>query len=625
MNKSEVWDSFKKLEMDKAICNHCNKMLSCKGSSTSNLHNHLKAVHKIIIEKKSETIVEEETPGSSSSSKKQTKILNFMKVKRKSLEEIISKLAAMDGFSINSLTNSSFIRESLQQQGYSLPKNNSRVMDLIHTFYDNAKRETIITLDSIKKNRKKFSITLDEWTSKRNHRYLNINIHHLAEDFNLGLVPIAGSCDAQRTLELVTERLQNFNLNLETDIIAATNDGAAVMKKFGKLSSIINQLCYSHAIQLAVTDVLYEHREIGEAEAEVNVSSEESEDEDENEYNDYEDSVYYACNREQPIPILCDNYKQSVSQIRKICKFFRKSPVRNTILQNYIKQEKGKELNLILDCKTRWNSIEDMIERFLTVKESVVSALNDIGSSYMWNEAQYPKLLELHKVLGPIRLATEGLGRRDANLLTSEGIFGFLLSELKNLNTEISLKLLYALEERIQERRQIELATLLLYLQNPENISSSGKKSSVLSLASKSEIIELAGRILSRIFPDSHVETDSDEEQIEETTHQSQSNTFLREAMEKSIHKFLEDPEEKLTHPKTLKAEFSLFEATNKRTKNLDLLFDALKTIKPTSIASERVFSISGNIVSKIRTRLSHRSVDVLCFLKSYFLRRNEN
>ncbi|KAF8790867.1 hypothetical protein HNY73_005820 [Argiope bruennichi] len=165
-------------------------------------------------------------------------------------------------------------------------------MDLFHAFYSNAKRETIIELDSIKNNRKKFSITLDEWTSKRNHRYLNINAHHLVEDFSLGLVPIAGSSDAQRTLELVSERLQNFNLNLETDIVAATNDCAVVMKQFGKLSPIINQLCYSHAIHLAATDVLYKHREM----VEINVSSEESEDEDEYEYNNYEGSLYYVCN-----------------------------------------------------------------------------------------------------------------------------------------------------------------------------------------------------------------------------------------------------------------------------------------------------------------------------------------
>ena len=80
-------------------------------------------------------------------------------------------------------------------------------------------------------------------------------------------------------------------------------------------------------------------------------------------------------------------------------------------------------MNLILDCKTRWNSIEEMVGRFLTVKECVVLALNDLGLSYMWNEAQYPTLSELHKVLETIRLAVEGLERRDATLLTSESIF----------------------------------------------------------------------------------------------------------------------------------------------------------------------------------------------------------
>ena len=160
-------------------------MLSCKSSLTSYLRNHIKLVHKIDIENKSETFSNEDTVPSSFL-KEKTDILNFMQVKRSSLQEILSKLAAMDGFSINSITKSSFIRESLQQRGYSLPKKNSRVMDLIHAFYDEAKLETITELDSIKMIGKKFFITLDEWTSQRNHRYLNINIYHLTEDFNLG-------------------------------------------------------------------------------------------------------------------------------------------------------------------------------------------------------------------------------------------------------------------------------------------------------------------------------------------------------------------------------------------------------------------------------------------------------
>jgi hypothetical protein len=40
-------------------------------------------------------------------------------------------------------------------------------------------------------------------------------------------------------------------------------------------------------------------------------------------------------------------------------------------------------------------------------------------------------------VLGPVRLAVEALGRRDANLLKSEGMFEFLLNELKKLKLKL--------------------------------------------------------------------------------------------------------------------------------------------------------------------------------------------
>ena len=85
-------------------------------------------------------------------------------------------------------------------------------------------------------------------------------------------------------------------------------------------------------------------------------------------------------------PILSDSYRQPVSQIRNISKISRKSPGRDSILQNCIKQDKGKELSLILDGKTRCNSLEAMTEGFITLKKCVVVALNDIGAFHMCNE-----------------------------------------------------------------------------------------------------------------------------------------------------------------------------------------------------------------------------------------------
>jgi hypothetical protein len=121
------------------------------------------------------------------------------------------------------------------------------------------------------------------------------------------------------------------------------------------------------------------------------------------------------------------------------------------------------------------------------------------------------------------------------------------------------------------------------------------------------------------------METDSDDEHIGNGETINQDNA-LKEATEKPIHRFLVEPKEIISNPKTtLKADFSVFEATNKRTKNLEILFDTLQTIKPSPVASERVFSSSGNFVSKIRTRLSHHSVNILGFLILYFLKKNTN
>ena len=46
---------------------------------------------------------------------------------KESIEELITKLVACDGFSINEITNSSFIRSLFALRGYMLPKNHSYV------------------------------------------------------------------------------------------------------------------------------------------------------------------------------------------------------------------------------------------------------------------------------------------------------------------------------------------------------------------------------------------------------------------------------------------------------------------------------------------------------------------
>ena len=57
-----------------------------------------------------------------------------------------------------------------------------------------------------------------------------------------------------------------------------------------------------------------------------------------------------------------------------------------------------------------------------------------------------------------------------------------------------------------------------------------------------------------------------------------------------------------------------------KRTNNLEQLYQALITIKPTSVDCERVFSVAGNFCTKIRSKLGAETLSNLVFLKYYFM-----
>ncbi|GBO25373.1 hypothetical protein AVEN_24687-1 [Araneus ventricosus] len=50
-------------------------------------------------------------------------------------------------------------------------------------------------------------------------------------------------------------------------------------------------------------------------------------------------------------------YNDLFRKVRKVVKLFRRSPTKyDMYLQKYVKEDTGKELSLILDCRTRWNS-----------------------------------------------------------------------------------------------------------------------------------------------------------------------------------------------------------------------------------------------------------------------------
>ena len=469
--KSEVWDHFSR-QGDLARCNICNTQICCKGGCTSAMRNHSRSKHKISFNDMTETVAKK--------CKVQTDIVQYCK--KESLAEIISRLAALDGFSFHGIVKSQFIRTSLKEKGYNPPLCPKTAASFVISFGKSIKETLSKQFTNLIMNGIRFSISLDEYTSCRNRRFMNINLHTRDEFWNFGMQRITGSMPAEKVVELVRNKLLEFGIYLDKHVVATVNDGASVMVKYGKLIEPEQQLCYAHGIHLAVCDFLYSLNStcikeiIYDGDDDGYSASDDEILDDDDTMTDLSGDIDYSI----PPPLLRTWIEEVISKVRRIVRLFRRSPVKNSILQKYAREENGKELTLLLDCKTRWNSLLAMIQRFTSLKKPISKALIDIGSTEKIDLIDWNILENICQCLKPIEIAVSALCRRGATLLSAEGVYRFLMDQLdKNSSISFCQELKSTLEMRFRERRQVNIVDLHRYLLNPGEISRSQKNTLV--------------------------------------------------------------------------------------------------------------------------------------------------
>jgi hAT family C-terminal dimerisation region len=67
----------------------------------------------------------------------------------------------------------------------------------------------------------------------------------------------------------------------------------------------------------------------------------------------------------------------------------------------------------------------------------------------------------------------------------------------------------------------------------------------------------------------------------------------------------------------------AVFEQQGVKDPNLSKCYKYLKSIPPTSVESERCFSASGNIVTKLRCSMNDDALDAISFLRSHFINKD--
>ena len=163
--------------------------------------------------------------------------------------------------------------------------------------------------------------------------------------------------------------MNEFGIELEADIIAVTTDGCSMMKKFGQLIPTLHQLCYAHGLQLVIHDVFHtkntvcpekiSHYSVETDECENNETVDEMED---------SDGLTMVGSEQENALMLNLDISHIVNKVRLVAKLFKRSPLKNEILQNYVKEKHSNGLQLILDCKTRWSSLLNMLERIVEIQ-----------------------------------------------------------------------------------------------------------------------------------------------------------------------------------------------------------------------------------------------------------------
>ena len=145
-------------------------------------------------------------------------------------------------------------------------------------------------------------------------------------------------------------------------MVASTQDGASVNKKYIQNLDVIGQFCLNHGLHLGVCDTLYKKKHVIE---ELSSACDN--------YNNQNDSFDEGTNFEV-INDECEDdidYNDLLKNSCKLIKYIKLSSVQNQIFQSKVKALLGKEIELHLDVKTRWNTIPIMLEPLIKTRNFI--------------------------------------------------------------------------------------------------------------------------------------------------------------------------------------------------------------------------------------------------------------
>lgn len=301
-----------------------------------------------------------------------------------------------------------------------------------------------------------------------------------------------------------------------------------------------------------------------------------------------------------------------MSYVRELFKYFRKSPLKMSELQKIIKLNHGKELALLLDVKTRWNSVLPMVRRYLVVKKDIVKALEMFNDGQLYTIRHDEALQELSDSLGPVEVSVTTLSKHSSNLIVAEAAIKYVVESLETFQSKLATDLVKAVTDRYSARRNKQALSLMLFLHTGSYPHADSKPG--FEYSSKADIKRFANALSERLFSHDATAAAPIEDPQEEDEPTGSHNLSIQDKIDE-----LMKPTGKPTASANLDKDIKLFEATKEKSQRLEKLYNALFSIQPTSTSCEQAFSVTGSFKTKVRNRLEPNNLKVLAWLSSYF------
>ena len=106
---------------------------------------------------------------------------------------------------------------------------------------------------------------------------------------------------------------------------------------------------------------------------------------------------------------LSDSYKSGVKHIREMVKVFKRSAKKEEALLEKVSLSQGKPLKPILDVRTRWNSLYEMISRALSILPKLKETLGEYDHDIKLSDEEVGSLKMLERALKPCKILSNTL------------------------------------------------------------------------------------------------------------------------------------------------------------------------------------------------------------------------